>query len=315
VSGSPSGFSTRLSQIAQLDSLDAFYTLAHDIFTYFLSSSRQLTAEKTPAQGYRYELWRLNSKSLRPINTELFWSTEGEFKDGFQSLQSTLETLRTTTGRASIMNDSFVRDNGIERAVYTIQQCLALGLDLFMPANQSRKLVGISFERVVALVLQRLGVYCSPITLDVPLGIGDMKYSCSQDLLISRDPVTRSSGRTTVDPDEVLCSIKTSSKDRGVKTFVEKRFIERASESEESHVKYISIVFNDIQRTERPSGAGISATFVPYLFLACWLFLGRLDGVYYVDLPFNIESHEAPWSDKIFPLSRLLTTDMWRLLG
>jgi hypothetical protein len=314
VSTPSSDFSTRLSQIAQLDSLNGFYTLAQDLFKYFLSSPRQLNARKTPAQGYQYELWTLNGKALRPINTELFWSTEVEFRDGFQDLQSTLERLSTTSDRASVLSDNFVTNNGIERTIYTIQQCLAFGSDLFMPANQARKLVGISFEQVVALVLQRLGLYCSPVILDVPLGIGNMKYSSSQDLLISREPVTRTRGRTTIDPDDVLCSIKTSSKDRGVKTFVEKRFIERASGSEGSHVKYISIVFNDVQRSERRSGSAISATFVPYLFLACWLFLSRFDGVYYVDLPFNVESQQTPWNDKMFRLSRLLTTDLWTLL-
>jgi len=89
----------------------------------------------------------------------------------------------------------------------------------------------------------------------------------------------------------VVVSVKTSSKDRMGKIFIDKLLMERFVQHP---VKVIGIFLNDVQRK---ADTGISYTFVSGLFMVYSEFLVRLDGAYWVDRPPITETPEyAPFT-------------------
>ena len=72
----------------------------------------------------------------------------------------------------------------------------------------------------------------------------------------------------------------------------------------------VGISLNDVQRKGEDK---ISYTFVPNLFMVYSNILSELEGYYYIDLP--PKAIEAPFNKYIFPFSKFLIEDIWRLLN
>lgn len=88
---------------------------------------------------------------------------------------------------------------------------------------------------------------------------------------------------------KVIGSVKTSSKDRLDKIFMDKFLYSRLTETTTPH---IAIFLNDVQRkkTKHENQYGISATFLPGHFKGYTVKLNPLDGVYYCDIRPNMTS-------------------------
>lgn len=110
-----------------------------------------------------------------------------------------------------------------------------------------------------------------------------------------------------LDEDEIVVSVKTTSKDRMGKMFIDKILLERFVEHEQ---KVVGIFLNDVQRKGKDN---ISFTLVSNLFMVYSKFLTKLDGVYYLDPPPNAQ--KAPFNQHMAPFSELITTDIWKLLS
>ncbi len=115
------------------------------------------------------------------------------------------------------------------------------------------------------------------------------------------------SGTKNIDERELVLSLKTSSKDRMGKIFLDKLLMEKFAEHP---VKVAGIFLNDVQRKEEEN---ISYTFVSGLFMVYTKFLCKLEGVYFIDPP--PITKEAPFNKYVFPFSKFLLEDVQSLLS
>lgn len=237
----------------------------------------------------------------RPLNSRLLYDAE-DFSLATPQFSTTLEQLRDGQ-----QPDDDLRQNLI-RTIYTLQQVIGAALD-GLPAgksNQARKVNGDLFERLIRLLIVSLNVDCVSGTMQVPVkdidGTELFKSSYQHDLLLSKD-----------DELKIIGSVKTSSKDRIDKVFMDKFLYNRLTDTALPH---IAIFLNDVQRkkTKRENEYGVSATFLPGHFKAFTVKLNPLDGVYYCDIRPNMQE-DALLSQHIKTIDHFFYSDLWTLLA
>lgn len=166
--------------------------------------------------------------------------------------------------------------------IYTLQQAIGAALDALPSgkSNQARKVNGDLFERLIRLLIASVNIDCVSGTVQVPIRdeSGEILFHTSyqHNLLISEKGELK-----------IIGSVKTSSKDRVDKIFVDKFLYSKLTNSALPH---IAIFLNDVQRkkTKQQNRYGISATFLPGHFKAYTIRLNPLDGVYYCDIRPNM---------------------------
>lgn len=196
--------------------------------------------------------------------------------------------------------------NILNNATYTIQQSVGAALD-GMPvgkSNTARKLNGDLFEHFIRLIINEIGIECKSGTVRVPVVVdGEPTFNMSyqHDLIIEK-----------ADDIKVIGSIKTSSKDRIDKIFIDKFLYNKLTEKATPH---IAIFLNDVQRknARRENEYGINATFLPGHFKGYTVKLNPLDGVYYCDIRPNMRT-EHILKDHIKTFDNLLIEDIWKFL-
>jgi len=233
--------------------------------------------------------------SLLMLNADVINTSTTLFKD-------TLNTLR-----AGEVPADDLRTN-LNRCIYTIQQSIGATLDA-LPAgksNQARKVNGDLFERFIGLIINSLDAACVSGSMQVPVKddegnkLFDMKYQ--HDLMISKDNELK-----------VIGSVKTSSKDRIDKVFMDKFLYSKLTETTLPH---IAIFLNDVQRkpATQENKYGVSSTFLPGHFKAFTIKLNALDGVYYSDIRPNMISDDL-LSKHIKTIDHFFYTDLWALIN
>ncbi|GGH67352.1 hypothetical protein [Phaeocystidibacter marisrubri] len=253
-----------------------------------------------------YEIWTQvvtnTTTYIRPVNVSLFEQDPTEFKLLFSDFLITLDRLDRSTIGTFTAHDHKV----VNRTLYTIQQSLGVGMDLLINPNAARKHVGNRFEELMRCVFDEVRISNSHTVLKIPYGASKSEeYSCENDAIISSASSVRSTN-STIHPDEVVVSIKTSSKDRMGKMFIDKMLLERFVEHP---VKVIGIFLNDVQR----KGVNkVSYTLVSKQFMVYSKFLTQLEGVYYLDPPSS--ALRRPWNQHMKKVSNLLLDDLFRLL-
>ena len=112
---------------------------------------------------------------------------------------------------------------------------------------------------------------------------------------------------------QLIGSVKTSSKDRIDKIFIDKFLYNKLTNT---NIPHIAIFLNDVQRknTKKEGKYGISSTFLPGHFKGYAIKLNPLDGVYYCDIRPNMMTEEI-LKDHIKTFDNLLIEDIWHLLG
>jgi hypothetical protein len=195
----------------------------------------------------------------------------------------------------------------IIQSIYTIQQSIGAALDALPAgqANRARKVNGDLFERLIQLLIQRVGVKCETGTVQVPVEVdGEVQFHMSyqHDLLLYDADKLRAIG-----------SVKTSSKDRLDKIFMDKFLYSKLTNTTLPH---IAIFLNDVQRkkTRRENQYGINATFLPGHFKGFTVKLNPLDGVYYCDIRPNMRT-EPILKDHIQTIDYFFCNDLWNLVG
>ncbi len=236
----------------------------------------------------------------RPINSRLMYDADG-FSQAAHQFRLTLEQLRDGQRPSGDLRENLIR------TIYTLQQSVGAALD-GLPAgksNQARKVNGDLFERLIRLLIVSLNVDCVSGTMQVPVKDADgtelFKSSYQHDLLLSKD-----------DELKIIGSVKTSSKDRIDKVFMDKFLYNRLTDTALPH---ITIFLNDVQRkkTKRENEYGVSATFLPGHFKAYTVKLNPLDGVYYCDIRPNMVD-DALLSQHIKTIDHFFYSDLWELL-
>jgi hypothetical protein len=194
----------------------------------------------------------------------------------------------------------------INNTTYTIQQSIGAALD-GLPAgesNKARKLNGDLFEHFIRLIIKEIGMTCRSGVVQIPVkvkGQTEFNMSYQHDLIIEQNSDIKMIG-----------SIKTSSKDRIDKIFIDKFLYNKLTETDTPH---IAIFLNDVQRkkTKKEGKYGISATFLPGHFKGYTVKLNPLDGVYYCDIRPNMLTEDI-LKDHIKTFDNLLIEDIWKFV-
>jgi hypothetical protein len=241
------------------------------------------------------------TKYIRPINKVLFLNEPKEFEKCFGTLIDTFQKIKQ---HQDICNDEKAL---IDRTLYTIQQSIGVGLDLLVNQNSARKHVGNRFEELVKSVFTEIGVANKKQVLQIPYETdeGSKTYKCENDLIISPYDKVKSTSKQ-LDEKEVVVSVKTTSKDRMGKMFIDKILLEKFVQHDQ---KVIGIFLNDVQRKKTDN---IGFTLVAGLFMVYTKFLTKLEGLYYLDPPPN--ANKKPFSIYMKPFSELITRDLKWLL-
>ena len=199
----------------------------------------------------------------RPLNFRLMYDAES-FAQAKIQFCMTLEQLRDGQKPSDDLRENLIR------VIYTLQQSIGAALD-GLPAgksNQARKVNGDLFERLIRLLIVSLNIDCVSGTMQIPVkdakGVELFKSSYQHDLLLSREGELK-----------IIGSVKTSSKDRIDKVFMDKFLYNRLTDTTLPH---IAIFLNDVQRkkSKRENEYGVSATFLPGHFKAYTVKLNSL---------------------------------------
>ncbi|MDR2595475.1 MAG: hypothetical protein LBC87_11955 [Fibromonadaceae bacterium] len=235
----------------------------------------------------------------RPINSNLMYDAK-EFSKASKEFLKILQNIKTIDRK-----DNSIR-NILNNATYTIQQSIGSALD-GLPAGQSntaRKLNGDLFEHFIRLIIQEIGINCKSGVIQVPVivdGNPEFNMSYQHDLIIENNEDVK-----------VIGSIKTSSKDRLDKIFIDKFLYNKLTEKS---IPHIAIFLNDVQRknTKNENEYGINSTFLPGHFKGYTIKLNPLDGVYYCDIRPNMQT-ENILKEYIKTFDNLLIEDIWKLI-
>lgn len=240
------------------------------------------------------------TRNVRPINKELFLNSVKTFTVEFSRFKKILETLKHGNV-VSDEQDYFI----IDSVAYTLQQSIGIGFDLLGESNSARKHVGNRFEDLIRIIITELGVINRKMILQIPYSSKE-KYRCETDMVISPDNHNDSDIKS-ISENEIVISLKTTSKDRMSKIFIDKLLMEKFLKHK---VKVVGIFLNDVQRKNPDK---ISFTLVSNLFLVYSKFLTKLQGVYFIDPP--PKTNEKAFRKFIQPFSKLIIDDIWELIN
>jgi len=233
----------------------------------------------------------------RPLNSRLFYTSK--------EAKTQLAKFPRIIADVKAMNTPANRET-VNRSIYTMQQSIGAFLDA-LPAGQSntaRKINGDLFERFIRLLLVRVGIDCTSGVVNLPIkvdGVAEFSMSYQHDLIIRLAELVK-----------IIGSVKTSSKDRLDKVFIDKFLLAKLTGKDIPHV---AIFLNDVQRKgKNPKEYGVNPTFLPGHFKGYTIKLNPLDGVYYFDIRPNMLS-EPILKNHIRTFDHFLFDEVWSLLA
>lgn len=282
----------------KIESLDEFRALTTRILNY-IPEVISFTKED---KGYIIieSTFGGTQKFARPYNSKLFIQDSMQFGSDYDKYERILKNV--STGNTDFSENDY---EIVDKVTYTMQQSIGIALDLLGNQNANRKHVGNRFEELIRLIVDFIGIRNKKVVLKIPYEKSGV-YSCETDLVFSPYDQVRSNS-DTIDKNEVVVSLKTSSKDRMGKIFIDKilmsKFVGR-------DVRVVGIFLNDIQRKEREK---VGYTFVAGLFMVYTNFLTQLDGVFFIDPPPNAK--KEPYNAHIKKFSDFVLTDAKKLLN
>ena len=205
-----------------------------------------------------------------------------------------------------------MKNNEISKVVYTIQQSIGCIGDSFDNPNQSRKRIGQLFENLIKLIIKEIGLECEPRRINIPIPKFDgYNMSYELDLVFSQNKAIITSETSFIHPHEIVGSVKTTSKDRIDKVFLDKFLLSKLLGRD---IKVIAVFLHDVQRAQHGTSIfGINSTFKTNHFLGYTVALNKLDGVYYVDPRPEMFSNQK-LREQIHDFQEFLLFDLWKLL-
>jgi len=253
------------------------------------------------------------NKITRPLNTRLFFESGEELSAASDRFIDFLGDLKKHKQAAASGHSRkrYLESNEINRVVYTLQQSVGCVGDSFEIENQSRKRVGQLFESLVKLIIKEIGVTCEPRVINIPIpGYPGREMSYELDLVFSRNKAIIASETRHIHSDEVVGSVKTTSKDRIDKVFLDKFLLTKLLGRD---IPVIAIFLHDVQRAKRGESIfGVNSTFETNHFLGYTVALSKLDGVYYVDPRPDMRTNER-LREQIRDFQSFLVSDLWTL--
>jgi hypothetical protein len=249
----------------------------------------------------------------RPLNIDLFIESTDNFRAAFDRFCAFLSDIRKYQEKTSDQKSAkkYIETKEINKVVYTIQQAAGSIGDSFENPNQSRKRVGQLFETLIKLIIQELGLECEPRTIKIPIpGYPGYEMPYELDIVFSRNKAIMAAETKFIDATEIVGSIKTTSKDRIDKVFLDKYLLTKLLCR---NIRVVAVFLHDVQRAKHGTSIfGVNSTFKSNHFLGYTVALNRLDGVYYVDpRPGMIVNEKL--REQISDLQTFLVRDLWRL--
>ena len=296
--------------------LDAYFHVALSFLKFIEETKATRIISPTEQQYVFYQFGGdFQHRITRPLNTLLFWENARLLKDGFRRLLDFLSDLKAKGSAAAAMSKHrrLIRGNGINRAVYTVQQAIGSVSDSLENPNQARKRIGQIFENLVRLLIEKAGVRCESRTVSIKLPTAaEHAMTYELDLVLTPGKALVASETRVLQPNEVVGAVKTTTKDRIDKIFLDKYLMSRLLGRE---VPVVAIVLHDVQRARKGGSIfGINSTFKSNHFLGYSLALNPLDGVYYVD-PRPGMLADPDLAKRISDFARFLAFDLWTLTG
>lgn len=258
----------------------------------FISAELQAEIIAQNENNYRFFQYRRDGEYniTRPVNGDLFM-TLSDYDSIARTFETTLERIRDI--KDDELNRKYVND-----FVYTTQQSIGCALDALPSSktNTSRKVNGDLFERLMQLIMKKIGFAIDSETLSVkvPNSTETMKYQNDIEIKINGEIVA-------------IGSVKTSSKDRIDKIFLDKLMYNRLTQTETPH---FAIFLHDVQRAGKEPNYKVGQTFLTGHFKAYTIGLNPLDGVYYCDLR-PVMKTDLLLKEHIKTLDYLLCEDIW----
>lgn len=258
----------------------------------FISVELQAVIIAQNENNYRFFQYRRDGEYniTRPVNGDLFLSLS-DYDSIARNLETTLEHI------CDIKYDELNRKY-LNNFIYTTQQSIGCALDALPSSktNTSRKVNGDLFERLIQLIIKKLGfsIESETLSVKVPNSTESMKYQNDIEIKINGEIVA-------------IGSVKTSSKDRIDKIFLDKLMYNRLTQTDTPH---FAIFLHDVQRAGKEPNYKIGQTFLTGHFKAYTIGLNPLDGVYYCDLR-PIMKTDVLLKEHIKTLDYLLCEDIW----
>jgi hypothetical protein len=275
--------------------LQAYITFCND-YLNFINDNLQAVIISQNEHKYQFFQYGKDGKFqvTRPINSDLMYQS-----DSFSSASA--EFLYALRNIKTINRKDKETGKLLNNATYTIQQSVGAALDALPAgkANTARKLNGDLFENFIRLIINETGIKCRSGVVQLPVvvnGNKEFNMNYQHDLIIENQNDIKMIG-----------SIKTSSKDRLDKIFIDKFLYNKLVEKD---IPHIAIFLNDVQRKGKEPKFGVSSTFLPGHFKGYTVKLNPLNGVYYCDIRPNMQT-DSILCDHIKTFDKLLIEDIW----
>lgn len=295
--------------------LEHYRRISAAFLTFLARANLTRIVSPTPPHNYIFFQYGAEhgNKITRPLNSNLFIESPGEFAGAFDRFAAFMADLKKfqgkAAGRAGV--EAYLATNEINKVIYTIQQSIGSVGDSFRDSNQARKRIGQLFERLIKFIILEVGLECEPRTINVPVPEHSgytMPYEL--DVVFSRNKAVLVSEAKTIHPMEIVGSVKTTSKDRIDKIFLDKYLLKKLFGRD---IPVVAVFLHDVQRARRGNSIfGINSTFKTNHFLCYSLVLSKLDGVYYVDPRPEMAANERLRA-QIKDFRHFLTADLWTL--
>lgn len=166
-----------------------------------------------------------NYRVTRPINHDIFLN-HNNFDKAKHNFLYSLENIQ------EIKNEDTLRQN-INHFVYTCQQSIGATLDAFVNANMAKKRNGNLFEILIRAIVSRVGIEVTNKTEKIRID-DDNDMSYQHDMVLTEAGI-----------DYAIGSLKTSSKDRLDKIFMDKFMYNHLNQLD---IPHFAIFLNDVQR-------------------------------------------------------------------
>jgi hypothetical protein len=257
----------------------------------------------------------------RPLNTDLFGTNPTDLRESLSAFDGILNLIKDKReeSEARIKLDGMDSDL-INSVIYTLQQSVGVIGDTLSNSNQSRKLIGQLFEKLVRETLSRVGIKTESRDISVQIPGSSKRMKFQLDFVFTKN-VAILTGETKniskienqgdeeyIGRNEIVGSVKTTSKDRIDKLFLDKYMLSKLTGRD---IPVAAIFLHDVQRAKKGNNDfGINSTFKSGHFIGYSLALNKLDGVYYVD-PRPVMREDSELRDKIKKFSDFLVSDVW----
>lgn len=283
-----------VSQKERFQNIEGYIEFAK-YYLDFISTELQAEIVAQNETNYRFFQYKRDGEYniTRPVNGDLFFSLS-DYENIADTFVDILENIR------DIKDDDLQRRN-VNSFIYTTQQSIGCALDALPSSktNTSRKVNGDLFERLIQLMIKKLGFHVDSeiLKVKIPNSNETMKYQNDIEIKINGDIAA-------------IGSVKTSSKDRIDKIFLDKLMYNRLTRTETPH---FAIFLHDVQRAGKEPNYKIGQTFLTGHFKAYTIGLNPLDGVYYCDLR-PIMKTDGLLNRHIKSLDCLLCEDIWHFV-